>query len=257
MIRCGFGAGVCSQAIGHKVVPFASAKARWQVRADAVVAGSAGGSRRRTRENAMRYREGPALLKRLPRVCAFLARSSIVAFACATDRFLDFRYECGRQAQIVHSKPDKQAGGCGIRSSLSANAHVFALLVSTDCKFGNQAKDSRVKGVLESRQFGIVAIRCEHVLGEVVGSYADELDHLGKLVDQKCGGRDFDHDAHGYRPGMGLVFSLKRGVNVFQFRQCVPKFLRVGNHREHDLKIASVTRAQDRAQMSSKEVAAV
>ena len=104
-----------------------------------------------------------------------------------------------------------------------------------------------MKRVVELRQTGITTISGEHVLGKVVGSYAKKVHAARELLNEDRRGGDLDHYSQRDWPGVSFLFPLEGGVNPLQFRPCLPKFVWVGNHRKHDAKIATMSRAQDGA----------
>src|SRR4029077_9462287 len=56
---------------------------------------------------------------------------------------------------------------------------------------------------------------------------------------------------------MSLLFTLEGSMNRLHLCSGLVEFLEVGNHRKHDSEIATMSRAQDGAQMCVQEIAAL
>ncbi len=118
-----------------------------------------------------------------------------VSTAPFTDYLLDQGHSGQRHAEFGDAQTKEQWNGPNVAGHLSAERNGQFPLHGCHANVADHVEDGRVKRIGQLRNVAVGPVAGHHILGQIVGADAEEIDHFGQVAGNERGGRHFDEHA--------------------------------------------------------------
>ena len=135
----------------------------------------------------------------------------------------------GRDAGNGHNATDDDAVG----HALAAEAHFLLPLLAREDAGQNGPHDCRILFVVDALQTRVVAVRCQHHLGHVVGADGEAVELLDELLGNDGVGGDFRH-----HDDLEAVLAAHHIVDIGEVLTHGAGFLKGTHEGQHELQVA-------------------
>ena len=159
-----------------------------------------------------------------------------------------------RDGEFIHTDGQEGFGQSQVCTQLAADTNPNAVLVGILGNHLDQAQHRQMMGIVEAAQVIVLAVAGQGVLGQVVGTDAEEIHFLGQTVTADSSSRRFDHDTDLNVLAVGDALFLEVALDFLTHTLGFPDFPDAGDHGEHDAQLAEGRSTEQRTQLGAENL---